>query len=151
MILVIDPGLKKAGIAIFSDSGTLLEARLVSFHSSGGGPMVWRRMAYAVSGALGFVPSKIVHEIMVVRSAQTYAAQDLIEVTGALSWTLAVCSGPETEIVPLSVNEWKGNLPKEVTKRRAGKVLSAAELEGFENWNHDVWDAVAIGLYYFGR
>ena len=81
--------------------------------------------------------------------------QDLIDLafdTGLI----ASCGRVLTTVTP---NAWKGNLPKEQTERRARKLLTDEELEFVEvglkdlrkSWHHNVWDAVALGLWRTGR
>ena len=49
-------------------------------------------------------------------------------------------------------NQWKGNLPKDVHKRRIQKALTWQELNVVDfNGTHDMWDAIGIGLYATGR
>jgi hypothetical protein len=108
-------------------------------------------MALATQKIINETPTVIIHEMMTFRPSQQYAVGDLFQVIGALSWTLAILSGPETKIISYTPQEWKGSLPKNITQRRAKAALSVVELADSDKWNHDTWDAVAIGLHYFKR
>jgi len=50
---------------------------------------------------------------------------------------------------------WKGNVPKGIHHRRAAKKLTSKELELLppleEGYDHNLWDAVALGLWKLGR
>lgn len=46
---------------------------------------------------------------------------------------------------------WKGQLPKEICHRRARAKMSAAELLVAKSKNHNIWDAIALGLWRLGR
>jgi hypothetical protein len=46
---------------------------------------------------------------------------------------------------------WKHQVPKHIHHARASKVLTDAERELMASKRHDVWDAVALGLWKLGR
>jgi Holliday junction resolvasome RuvABC endonuclease subunit len=49
-------------------------------------------------------------------------------------------------------NQWKGNIPKNVHRRRIEKALSKSEHKCVDPaGTHDMWDAIGIGLYATGR
>jgi hypothetical protein len=48
-------------------------------------------------------------------------------------------------------NKWKGNLPKKICKDRCKAVLTPEELARVKTEDHNVWDAIGIGLWYLGR
>lgn len=151
MIIVIDPGLKKQGVALFDDAGRLLRAALVKVNTNQRGAYVWRLLAQETKNQFPDVPRVVVHEMMTPRRGQEYASADLLEVVGSLAWTLSKLCDSSTEIKSFTPQEWKGNLPKEITQRRAKAALMPDELIGSGKWNHDVWDAVSIGLVYCHR
>ena len=47
--------------------------------------------------------------------------------------------------------DWKGQRPKHVTRNRAEAVLDPFELSLIRKDDHNLWDAVAIGLAKLGR
>ena len=70
-----------------------------------------------------------------------------------LTWGAALLAGRFLEmggidILPVTVREWKGQLPKKVVNARIAKLLGADACVDFK---HDVWDAVGIGLHMAGR
>lgn len=81
--------------------------------------------------------------------------QDLIGLAFDTGIT-ASCGKVVTAVDPLS---WKGNTPKDICERRARKALTEGELalaiKGMEglrkSWHHNVWDAIALGLWRLGR
>jgi hypothetical protein len=50
--------------------------------------------------------------------------------------------------VPVTPNEWKGQLPKKVVINRLIKRFGPGATR---HWEKDVWDAVGIGLYHLGK
>lgn len=46
---------------------------------------------------------------------------------------------------------WKGSVPKAISHARASKKLTNAERALVEGKRHDVWDAVALGLWRLRR
>jgi len=79
---------------------------------------------------------------------------DLLELS-AVAGALA-CRFDARGVTP---SEWKGNAPKEVTAARAVNALTWAEVAKTEldladvpaSLRHNVWDAIAIGLWALGR
>lgn len=49
---------------------------------------------------------------------------------------------------PVTPKDWKGQLPKEVVKRRLVKRYGPGATR---EWEKDVWDAVGIGLWKMGK
>ncbi len=81
--------------------------------------------------------------------------QDLID----LAFDTGLIASCGRVLTTVTANTWKGNLPKDVTERRALKLLTGEELEVVEkglkglrkSWHHNVWDAIALGLWRTGR
>lgn len=69
-----------------------------------------------------------------------------------LAWFVGFLNGlftPELiDFILVPVNEWKGQLPKQVVNQRIKKILGEKACQGFEK---DIWDAVGIALYKQGR
>lgn len=68
------------------------------------------------------------------------------EVSGALAWDF-------TNVYWYEARKWKGQVPKAVMGKRILKCLTEEELKvlGPLAKNHNVLDAVGIGLYHLGR
>jgi hypothetical protein len=67
------------------------------------------------------------------------------------AWRAGYCARAFAQHKMIKVGEWKGSVPKEVTKRRAEKVLEPDELRHVDGKNHHAWDAIGIGLFELGR
>jgi len=49
-------------------------------------------------------------------------------------------------------SQWKGNLPKDIHRKRIQKALTWSELRVVDfSGTHDMWDAIGIGLFATGR
>lgn len=76
------------------------------------------------------------------------ARGDLVKLamlTGAL-----VCMVHTCKVVLATPSEWKGDLPKEITKRRVRAKIGQAHIYrlGLTKLADHAWDAVGIGLWY---
>jgi hypothetical protein len=58
---------------------------------------------------------------------------------------------PQARHETVLVNVWKGSVPKEIMNRRVLERLTAEELSRLTTKNHNVLDAVGIGLWALGR
>jgi len=61
-------------------------------------------------------------------------------VLGGLCWYM------KTEFIPIPVSRWKGQLPKEIVKKRIIKRLGRTTCRQLNIRTHG-WDAVGVGLY----
>lgn len=50
----------------------------------------------------------------------------------------------------VGINEWKGNLPKDLVTQRIQEYYGSCP-ELWQSWKKDIWDAVGIGLFLFGE
>jgi len=152
MILAIDPGLYKCGVAAFSPGGILYYAATVkrkreirAFH---GEALGWATMAHAISPELNpwDVASLVIERMQVDARTlgKTRALLELSGVVGAISYRFRT-----SEIVSPTPREWKGSIPKDVMKARLKETLSPRELETVRKGaTHDTWDAIGLGLWY---
>lgn len=63
-----------------------------------------------------------------------------------------VCSALNIRWSVVTVNEWKGQLPKDVVCRRLIRMFAQCGHTLVESaYNHDVWDAIGIGVYKQGN
>lgn len=89
-----------------------------------------------------------------VKDAQAGDLLHLAFIGGALA-----CAFGDAPIRTVPALEWKGSVPKEITQRRVLATLAADEREvldgaliGFaKGLQHNIFDAVGIGLYSLGR
>lgn len=54
----------------------------------------------------------------------------------------------DADVRLITVNEWKGQLPKSLVQKRIERILGLKACQGYKS---HVWDAVGIGLYAKGR
>lgn len=129
-------------------------------HASG-----WALFENQLLRRAGFSPPKLfslyVNEITIERP-QVYAPSrskgdpnDLIDLAivagrwiGLYPSAAIVCTGDRIGVYP---RDWKGQLPKRVTERRARGALEPSELEivpkiARTSGGSDMWDAIALGL-----
>lgn len=156
-ILAIDPGTEHCGVAMVK-SATPGDAGLVAWAT------LWKTAT--PRAFVDFVASRGAHDpgIVVFERMQIYhgskqkgAQEDLVKllVIGAqLAGATQIAFG--SSIHSYHPHEWKGQLPKSVHHERIKKRLSPAELDRIElpkakTLAHNVWDAVALGLYHLGR
>lgn len=150
MIASVDPGTRESGVALWDAvSGRLTHAFLIK---AGG----WIAMASAVKEAIPAC-DRLVIEIpqIYVRSRSKGDPNDLIK--------LAACAGAIVGRLPSGVEilcarpaDWKGQTPKEVTRSRCLTALSPDEIRSVrlpsaKGLQHNVWDAVGLGLWYLRR
>jgi RNase H-fold protein (predicted Holliday junction resolvase) len=158
MVLAVDPGVRGCGCALFAPDGVLVRAAYVPGAKVGDRAAAWVPMARAVATWADFVhsPIQLVIELPQVYqgSKQTGDPNDLIDLAAIVGGICAIMQcGPETKIY--KPREWKGQAPKEIIHERARKRLSTAELAAMvlpaKSLQHNVLDAVAIGLVYLRR
>jgi len=166
-LVSIDPGLRQCGVAIWEDK-KLVKAQLVRSRYEGSNQYeaAWH-MAGAVDRTVyglisGDGPDELVIERPQVIRGWTRNAESITALTLVVGALLR--NGADeltcklTEYLPV---QQKGNVPKPIMEDRARKRLSAAELLAvnlpFHNGKiskslqHNVWDAVWLGLFHSGR
>ena len=171
MILVsIDPGLRGCGCAAWKD-GLLHRAAYVS----GQNTLEEKNLSRLVENTTRWVARWILDARagafqidaleLVIEYPQTYGgraakgdANDLIGITLVAGAILGLVQAPTRLVRPA---EWKGQVPKQTIhgtnpiELRARGKLSPAELERMDllhkRLQHNVWDAVGIGLATLGR
>jgi hypothetical protein len=72
---------------------------------------------------------------------------DLIKLTYLVGVYAGICHIHRVRFTPVPVVEWKGQLPKEIVKKRILKKLGRHACQGYHG---DIWDAVGIGLHVKG-
>jgi RNase H-fold protein (predicted Holliday junction resolvase) len=157
MLLSVDPGLRTCGVALWNE-GILHSAKLVRGHKSEFDAPAWLTMADAVSA---FTGDESV-DTLVIELPQVYQRgggktkgdpNDLIQLAAAVG-AITTRMNCTTNIVYRPA-QWKHQLPKEVIEDRTKQILSDVELRRVDlpaiTLRHNVWDAVAIGLYHLKR
>ncbi len=154
--MAIDPGVRHAGISYWKDS-KLVEALLIR-HKHGYVDLAQLVFNHTyMSGHHRRLDEIIIEK---PRAYSEHAKQkgdqnDLIELAIAIGQMSALLLQGTTEITLLYYypDEWKKQMPKEVTTKRIKSALSSEEmavvdLPTSKKLQFDVWDGVGIGLYH---
>ena len=153
MIVTFDPGVKVAGLA-FWEGAELASAVLVR----GDGWLATANIAFAT--VKNTCPIEAVTDV-VIEQPQVYIQRrlkgdpnDLIAVA-MVAGAFAVRFYGSARITMYRPNEWKGNVPKNISIKRYQERLSAEEINRVDDkprsLAHNVWDAVGLGQYHVGR
>ena len=154
MILTVDPGSKKAGVALFEPTGLLTTAWLVEGDN-------WRETADNVMRTLPVSAARI--SAVCIEKMQIYDSTPLAHANDCI--TLALMAGRVTglfsgwlgdytfEYFP---RQWKGQAPKDISIERIKAELLDEEtrrlrLPKDKKKQLDVYDAVGIGCYHLRK
>lgn len=161
-LLTIDPGLAGTGYAIFTDtprpvfSGVVRPAKSAALLTPQSlGLLVWKTKSIVeqlldVPGLYDYNPGLVSIEWPAFwgSSAVSYASTaggkmfKLVFLIGAIAEAFIA---RDIRVSLLPVNKWKGQLPKEVVKKRISRIIRRVEFRDHEA------DAVGMGLYLQGR
>lgn len=72
---------------------------------------------------------------------------DIVKLSYLVGLYAGICHSRKVHFGTVPVNDWKGQLPKSVIKKRILKRFGVAACAYFKG---DIWDAVGIGLYVKG-
>lgn len=173
-VLSVDPGLRRSGCALFSSSGQLLAAALVLGESEASTDrakeraVVYRTMAEAVfawsrreAAAVGGSVDFLAIEFPAVRKRgsqreekQGVDPNDIVRLAAVVGAICVAVEAPATVWLP---EDWKGQVPKPIHNERALARLSPEELARVplrpraKDIDHNIADAIAIGLHFAGR
>lgn len=155
-VIAIDPSVTNTGVAVYEDA-ELAFAFQVKCRG-------WAEAGMDVSIALADrYPLEALAQVLAIEIPQVYhqrkqkgRQEDVVKVAlaaGSIAGALCEFVG---EVVTYLPNQWKGQVPKEVMVRRVKKRLSHDELDRVElpsaaSEEHNVYDAVGIGLRYLRR
>ena len=149
--LAIDPGLRKCGVARFDYLHRLIDARTVRIPSSARdlrGSKAWLEMGAKVFGYRNNAETLII-ETMQVDARTNNKVGDLLEVQGVAGVLIGIASSLNMKVEAFTPRQWKGSVPKAVTKRRVLEDLLLEERNAIHpRATHDAFDAIGIGLYY---
>jgi hypothetical protein len=143
MIICIDPGSKKAGVALFETDGKLMTAWLSEGKD-------WRDTADCVMRRL---PVSAVNVSQVVVERMQHYPESPVPVEDLI--TLSLMAGRvggifrHAEPFEYLPRTWKKQVPKKILIERIKAELTKSETSRVKGKQyHDVWDAVGIGLYH---
>lgn len=157
MIVSYDPGSKAAGVALWDDDTRQLAAAWLARGDD------WRdTAARAFKRLCGFVPMDAL-TVFAIEKPQVYTQRkqggdpnDLITVAlnaGAFGMCAEFCGA---DVLVYRPHKWKGQVPKKIAIKRFKRKLVAEEIARIElpsarSLRHNIWDAIGVGLYYWGR
>lgn len=150
MVLCIDLGLWKLGVAYYSEEGELLTAKTIKRDDSQSrrGAPAW--VAMSVLPELPIEGSVVIESMQIDRRSRR-AATDLLELSAIGGAILAIAHDRGLQTYSYKPKVWKGNTPKDITTARAKEKLSPEELSRVADNFHDTWDAIALGLFHLKR
>jgi hypothetical protein len=171
LLVSLDPGLRECGVALFDEeSGELLAAAMPENpERHARGLVAWAGMAGAVAGYVALAidelsaARRVVSIRVVSECPQVYTAgkskgdpNDLIELAGVVGRVAGSLGGnTEASFLP---RQWKGTLDADamierikarVDKRQGER--GRVQLPRAKDKQHNVWDAVGVGLHAVGR
>lgn len=144
MLVSIDPGLKSTAYVTWE--GNRIKDHGV-IHTDAKFPLVDRcRRIESYLLDLQRVTSVAIEYPLFMSSTsgrRTAARGDLTKLTFCVGWIAATMSRRCQNVQLVSVNTWKGNLPKKVTAMAVQRVFGTR----VDGWSHDLLDAAGIGLF----
>ena len=147
-LVAIDPGKHRCGVAVFRDGHLVYAATtrtaptpaLVAHRILG----EVRRVLVAPGGAVWVVERPVRY----ATRRQSHVNLDALDAS-IHALRLKV---PDAKWVELHPSDWKGQLPKRVSRDRTRAKLAWGERTAVDpHATHDAWDAISIGLYHLGR
>ena len=163
--LCVDPGVRALGAAVFRENNPVAQiahaALIRNPYASGNGPaeifaLTEQLIRWLASHVLARSIGRVIVEVPRVYPAarQTGDQNDLIAVAG-VAYAASVSVISATERLRYFPHEWKGTVKKETCTARIRERLNAFELASIEHCpkslEHNVIDAIGIGLKFFGR
>lgn len=164
-IVAVDPGLNACGVAIFSENARLEIAELVRNErdASADLPTRWEGAALAVGAFIARASRQYPHtdRTIVVEMPKVYPAaqqkgdqNDLMNLVGVVASIVNLGMSERRRL--LYPRDWKGTIDADVMIRRVAARLTTTEaarvvLHSAKGLQHNVWDAVGIGLHVVGR
>ena len=146
MIVAIDAGVRKCGVAFFDADGVLKGALTIRNPDQlNKGVWAWRCMVEAVYSVV------VAPDVLVIETMQN----DGRVITDALDVQLVagmIIGRAPCEVITYTPRQWKGQTPKAATIARIKRDLTLAELDSIDGKaTHDAYDAIGIGRYYFSH
>ena len=155
MLLAIDPGLVGTGWATFigdeghpAGCGVIAAKRTMEWDDKLGFYCLWLRRFVKLNK-----PDEIVMEwptYMQSAGGQLSARSGALVKLCMLVGALHVNSGPRCPVILVTPNVWKGQLSKKICIKRIRRILGDDTINELNPTEH-AWDAIGIGLYYYGR
>lgn len=159
LLITVDPGVQGCGLALFDNKRLDFAAYIKKTNG---------QVAYNVADEINSLIKIDIsaHDIveLVIEIPQIYDSAhqkgdqkdlvDLAVISGAIA---GACRNSVTNMLFVRPAEWKGQTPKHITEIRARACLSSAEKRctvlaaKAKTKAHNVWDAIALGLWRLKR
>lgn len=144
IVYAVDPGKARSSVALFVDS-VFIQCWMIHVTEMLDIPVDKR--------------GRVVIEQPMVYPGSRVRANDLVDLIAAGMAVASRLSKPGEKIHTMSPAEWKGNTPKEVTKKRVLGKLNPLELDGLlcdldrfkPSLQHNLFDSIGIGLVFLKR
>lgn len=160
ILAAIDPGLRACGLAVFKDA-VLIEAQLVPGSVDALDHHAWRAMGLSMARALTYHAAtpgeerRLVIEFPQIYEARAHSkgpAEDLLQVASVVA---AITTNTTWTCRLFRPAQWKGQKPKPPMEALTRTRITPFELSKIQlpakSLAHNVWDAVAMGLWYLDR
>lgn len=142
IVYAVDPGKARSSIAEFHD-GVFIGC--------------WMTHVSELTGTDR--PGRVVMELPMVYPGSRVRANDLVDLTAAGMAVASRLSKPGEKIHTISPADWKGNCPKEVTRKRVLGKLTAEERATLEidinrvkpGLRHNLFDSIGLALVFLKR
>lgn len=154
-MISVDPGVGGTGVAVWKGSKLYESATLHSYLE------IWERKAFEIADEFlrRYVEPFKAHTIVLEKPAfmagagGTMVARsgDLVKLCLLTGMLVQAARQKETEIRLVLPTQWKGQLPKDVTKRRVIEALGYENQTMSAKHSDHAFDAVGIGLWVQGR
>lgn len=170
LVVAIDPGVNGCGVALYVNRELATASYVELNHPE------LAKGSKAASAARGLAPLVALIESyrklfevegltwLVIERPQDYSGpqriadpQDLADLTLVVGAIVGACEPLFMEVWDVLPARWKGQVPKEIMHDRAKACLTETELASInlpsaaKTLGHNVWDAVALGLWFHAR
>ena len=154
-LISIDPGTKKTGVALWPLEWCGGLVKPLAVHLLKGKGKDWQVSSESVRSQLAAVLQAYnTHQAKTVCEQPQYLASKMVTTTSGALVKMAHLCGLLASVAPgftyVGINEWKGNLPKDVVIKRIKRYYASEPLV-YADWKDDAWDAVGVGLYQNGE
>lgn len=151
----IDPGIHATGIAVWLNSN-LIRTDLVDSKKTG--IHAWLEISDKAWRFSGSTDQLIIEmpQIYDRRSRSKGDPNDLIQLAGFVGFLICNNVNNPDNCQLVRPAEWKGQHSKQITKNRCLATLAEKEIDNITlpraaSLQHNIWDAIGIGLWYLKR
>lgn len=163
-IVAVDPGLNACGVALLNEHGYVTNAALVKNEVGSSNPLPerWEGMALAVAAYVATTSKVYADRLLAIEMPKIYPASrqegdpnDIVRLAGVTATICALSLAVNRRL--LYPRDWKGTLDGDefierwIKPRLFPREHDAIELPTAAGLQHNVYDAIGIGLHVVGR